>query len=205
MEEIDDFDLVIQSRSKISNVFWAVFDIDTGKVTGIYPGSSADDQRYKIEIDPEIVSLINKGQLHLSNCFVDVSQQSLQIVNATSLIKIDDILHRVPERKWSTDSVFDVYIKYNKQTDQLTLSLADYLGGTEQTTDKTRKNISWLDDTNINLIVSDYNDPNVIYYLLSLRLKDMIGQEKVFKNIKIQGEFSVYTRRIFKKYILEKI
>ena len=114
MEEIDDFDLVIQSQSKISNVFWAVFDINTGKVTGIYPGSSADNQRYKIEIDPEIVSLINTGELHLSNCFVDVSQQSLQIVNATSLIKIDDILHRVPERKWSTDTVFDVYIKYNK-------------------------------------------------------------------------------------------
>lgn len=204
MEELDDFDIIVHQYQQIKNVFWAVFDPNTGVVMGIYPNSSADEFSNKVKINDDVVEAINRGEIQLKQCFVNVDQTEVQISDSNSLIKIDDILHRIIEKKWSEDEDFDVLVQYDKEHQTLKLSLAEYLGGTAiSNTKKIKRQLDWAGDTKITLIISDYNDPNVLYYFISLRIDDLIGKEKIIENLKLPEYFSVYTRRIFKNYILD--
>jgi hypothetical protein len=38
---------------------------------------------------------------------------------------------------------------------------------------------------------------------LSLTIADLINQNKIFKNIQLDKQFSIYTRRLFKNYVME--
>lgn len=203
MEEIDDFEAVIRQH-EINNVFWAVFDGDTGKVLGIYPDSSADQFLNKIEIEKKTAELIQSGNIKLTNCFINLDESELVILESNSLVKIDDVLHRVIEHTWAPHNDADLYIHYSRIDNTLTLSLADYLGGTKALNNKKiLKKINRDNTTAITLIASSYNDPNEFYYLLSLDLNELIDNDKIFLNICLPEKFSIYTRRLFKHYIME--
>jgi hypothetical protein len=64
-----------------------------------------------------------------------------------------------------------------------------------------QRRIVWDGDTEMNFFITDYNDPNVLYEIVSVKIKDLIGKSKTFKNIDCK-QFSVYTRRLFKNYIM---
>jgi len=53
-------------------------------------------------------------------------------------------------------------------------------------------------------LVTDYNDPNVLLHMLSIRAGDITENTKLF-TLDLPNRFSVYTRRIFDKYIFETI
>jgi hypothetical protein len=53
----------------------------------------------------------------------------------------------------------------------------------------------------MNFFITDYNDPNVLFEIVSVRIKDLVGKSKIFKNIEYK-KFSVYTRRLFKNYVI---
>jgi hypothetical protein len=67
---------------------------------------------------------------------------------------------------------------------------------------KYSKNIIWDGDTEMIFLVTDYNDPNVLMQMISIRVGDITENTKSF-NIELPNKFSVYTRRIFDKYIFE--
>ena len=52
------------------------------------------------------------------------------------------------------------------------------------------------------LLITDYNDPNVLYTMITLTVADLVEQKKIFENIELPERFSIYTRRIFKNYVL---
>ena len=54
----------------------------------------------------------------------------------------------------------------------------------------------------MSFLITDYNDPNILYKMVSLTVSDLVEKKKIFKDIELPDRFSVYTRRIFKNYVL---
>ena len=66
-----------------------------------------------------------------------------------------------------------------------------------------KRAVKWDGDTEIHFLMTDYNDPNVLYKMLSFKISDLIGNSKIYKNFELPLNFSIYTRRVFKNYVLE--
>jgi hypothetical protein len=190
MEEVIDFDQWYQTHN-IEIEYWAVYDPETGKVKGIYPNQSADSFEHKIKVDQETGEAIGSGKISLANCYIDFESDTLEIIEIKSLIKIDDVLHRIIDSRWadSKDPDLTISVKDNN----LIFSLSDKV--------KSKKRIHYNGDTIMDFYITEYNDPNILFEKFSIQLNQLIDEEKSFQ-IKLPQKFSVYTRRIFKKYIL---
>ena len=66
---------------------------------------------------------------------------------------------------------------------------------------KPRK-ILWDGDTSLNFFITDYNDPNLLFQIVYVKINDLIGKSYIVKNIDYNA-FSVYTRRLFKNYVIK--
>lgn len=203
MEEVIDFDEWLASRKEVELVYWAVYDTDTGIVKGIYPGSSADSFENKIAIDTELALSIQEGTTQLSSCFVDLTADVLEISQVKNLTTIDDILHRVVEASWSKETNNDIFIDYYQHEGKLEVSMSAKFQGTRKTESTAGRKIHWNTSTEMLILITDYNDPNVVYYMLSLTIAELINQNKVFENINLNSRFSIYTRRLFKNYVMD--
>ncbi len=190
MEEVMDFDQWYLNH-KIVVEYWAVYDPETGKVKGVYPNESADAYEHKIKIDTEIAEAIGSGKILLSNCFIDFDSDTLEITEVKSLLKIDDVLHRIVEQQWSNIEDPDVTVILTK--DNLCFTLSEKAKG--------KKRIHYNGDTLMDFYVTEYNDPTILLKKVTIKLDDLINQDKIFQ-VNIPGRFSVFTRRVFKKYVL---
>jgi hypothetical protein len=149
----------------------------------------------KIKIDDEIATAIATGVENLFSYKVDIPTKKLVKLNkfsTHSLVKIDDILHRVIDKKWSNIQDSDITILHNTKNNTLTFSMSD----------KYSNNIIWDGATEMIFLITDYNDPNVLIHMLSIRAGDITENTKSF-TLDLPTRFSVYTRRIFDKYIFE--
>lgn len=190
MEELMDFDEWVKVAQQIKIQYWAKYDPTTGKVIGIYPGTSADNIEYKIEIDEEIAESILNGSTSIFNCHVDLDEGKLEIVEVKSLTKIDDVLHRVVDSKWSNIVDPDIIITNSNNIISVILN-EKYRKG---------KKIFWDGETEMDFFITDYNDPNILHNMFTVKLSKLL--EKDFSiEISAPIKFSVYTRRLFKKYI----
>lgn len=181
----------------------AVFDIESGKVISVGPSISFKDVRNRIEIDKEIAEDILTAKIQISNCFVDKDSASLEIVEHKSIRKIDDVLHRIPLQKFSIIESSDLFIVYNKNSRQLKFELSMELGGNKNTRTGRKRNIYWNGDTVMTFYLTKYNDPHWIFNTFDVKIEQLTGKSKVFKNLQIPEKFSIFTRRIFKNYSLE--
>ena len=204
MEETVDFDEYIKNQTILETVYWAVYDPTTGGILGIYPNNTADDFSNKLQISNDLAESIIEGKIQFASCFVNVTSTELEIIESQSLRKIDDILHRVIDKQWAISKDADIVITYFQKTKNLTVSMTERFYGTQKSKISTSiRKIDWKGSTEILLLVTDYNDPNVLYYTLSLKVNDLIGKNVTFKNIEVPQKFSIYTRRVFKNYVLE--
>lgn len=190
MEEVMDFDQWYLNH-KIEIVYWAVYDPETGKVRGIYPNESADAFNYKIKIDNEMGEAISEGKISLTNCYIDFESDTLEITEIKSLLKIDDVLHRIANSRW--ENIENPELTITLTNEELKFSLSDNAKG--------KKRIHYSGDTVMNFYITEYNDPNLLLEKISIQIDELIKDEKSF-NINLPERFSIYTRRIFKKYIL---
>lgn len=190
MEEVMDFDQWYLNH-KIEIVYWAVYDPETGKVKGIYPNESADAFNYKIKIDNEMGEAISEGKISLTNCYIDFESDTLEITEIKSLLKIDDVLHRIANSRW--ENIENPELTITLTNEELKFSLSDNAKG--------KKRIHYSGDTVMNFYITEYNDPNLLLEKISIQIDELIKDEKSF-NINLPERFSIYTRRIFKKYIL---
>jgi hypothetical protein len=205
MEEIIDFDEWIKNFKKPDPVYWAVYDLDTGKVSGIYPNDTADRFSNKVKIDNEVAESIQKGEISLHRCYIESSSGDLEIVEEQSLKKIDDVLHRVIDTQWTDELESDVYIVHDTEKKSLIVELSERYNGTRKSTVTAKRKIHWNGDTEVSLLVTDYNDPNIVHHILHFKINELVGQHKEFKNLEFPSNYSIYTRRLFKKYIFEKL
>ena len=193
-QELMDFDEWIKRPVNQTIEYYVTFN-DDGALIGVYPSHAVLDVTNKIKIDDEIAIAIATGVENLFSYRVDVPTKKLVKLNkfsTHSLVKIDDILHRVIDKKWTNIQDSDITILHNAKNNTLTFSMSE----------KYSNNIIWDGATEMIFLVTDYNDPNVLIHMLSIRAGDITENTKSF-TLDLPTRFSVYTRRIFDKYIFE--
>jgi hypothetical protein len=109
------------------------------------------------------------------------------------LVTIDDVLHRIIDENWSDIENPDITVVYNNKEKQLEFSINTCYNG-----------LILSGDTEMTFHVTEYNDPNIMKQLVTFRVGDLLEGSKIFKT-DVDGKFSVYTRRIFEKYVFRSI
>ena len=99
-QELMDFDEWIKRPVNQTIEYYVTFN-DDGALIGVYPSHAVLDVTNKIKIDDEIAIAIATGVENLFSYRVDVPTKKLVKLNkfsTHSLVKIDDILHRVIDK-----------------------------------------------------------------------------------------------------------
>lgn len=200
-KELIDFDEWIKHQQSIEVKYWAVFN-DDGAVTGIYPDKILINNENKILIDTDIAEKIQEGVILLHHCYVDVLKKKFFITEEVK--KQDNVLHRVPDRRWENKEYFDFYIEYYSSEQRVNIALTERFSGTRKSNESAEKSKVFNDrQVEVLLYFTDYNDPNILFYSIRVSLGDLYESEKSFNNIELPNKFSVYTRRYFDDYVLE--
>jgi hypothetical protein len=194
MEEVIDFDTWIKNYIPQEIEFYAIYDPESYQVIGIYPEVAAAEKTYKIKIDKDLAEDIQNGIVKMNSCFVDVEAQELQIIEQTGIRKIDDIIHRIIENKFSNISKPDIIVTYNQSMQNITFAMSKTL--------RSRK-IKWPAGTVMQFLVTSYNDPHIVFQTLTINLEELHQQDQIISYTGTDNRFSVYTRRLFKNYIFE--
>jgi hypothetical protein len=196
MEQMIDFDKWFESFIQKEIEYYAIYDPKTSAVTGVYPDHAASNIDHKIKIDKEIAESIFDGKISLTSCFVDVVDDRLELIQVSSLVKIDDILHRIPDIEYVSATDPDISIKFLSDKNLIAIQLSTKLK---------KKSIRWGGDTKLKFIVCSYNDPHLFYQIIDLTLDQLFVDDFVIPYTGPNSRFSVFTARIFKNYIFEKI
>ena len=134
MEEIIDLEKLILEIEFPKLVYVAVYDPHTGEITSVGPSYSFPDALHTVEIDQATAELIIEGKIRLTSCFIDIRENKLEIAEIKSMFKIDDVLHRIVEKKWSDVERPDVFITYNRKEETLKFQLTEEFYGTKKNT-----------------------------------------------------------------------
>ena len=183
----------------------ATFDPNTGRVISVGPSVAFRDEVHKLVIDTETALSIIEGKILLSMCSVNLLEQILEVTQVRHIFRIDNLLHRVIDIKYSKFNNIDMYITNNG--DEFVFELSENHGGTRKTdipNKKQKQTLLWNGETVLNFFVTDYNDPNVLYQNIEFPLSDLSKHKVVVKKDRnLPKDFSVYTRRLFKNYVIE--
>jgi hypothetical protein len=203
MEQVD-FDEWLKNFKPVKPKYFAVYDPESGSVESIWPESGLENKKNTIELDDETAQLITEGKLSLNNCFVDFESGEFQIAEIKVLNKIDDVLHRVIEKKWSAaENEEDFFITYDDQNKNLRFELSSRYNGTHISTSGSKRKIRWDGSTVMTFLITDYNDPNYVYQTIKIKIDDLINNFKEFTIVDVPNRFSVYTKRLFPNYVMD--
>lgn len=185
----------------------AVYDPKTGKVTSIGPTLAYTNETYKVDVKAEIALDVIEGRTKITSCFVDQETQELEVVKVRNAYKIDNVIHRVPISRYSDVEKPDLYVTYLSSTKRLKFELTEELYGTKKRPKKfqpvKQKRAAWAGDTTLTFFITHYNDPHAIIEVIEFAINDLIGSSKIIKNIEVPEKFSIFTRRIFKNYVMD--
>lgn len=203
MEEID-FNQDLQEE-KIK--YGAVFDPDSGRVKSVGPAWALQEKTNIVEIDKEIAKEIILGNEPMSNYVVDLRHKKLEIRKKISVATIDDLVHRIIEKKWTKKDYFDIFLVYSRKKDTLTIQMTEEFRGTRKLPKKyksiKKRDVLWEGDLDLYFYITDYNDPNILYDFVTFKINDLVGNTVCFSKLKVPDKFSVYTKRIFENYVIE--
>ncbi len=99
----------------------------------------------------------------------------------------------------------DVYVCFSPNTSVLTVSLHKKWGGLYGNLRKNQKTtkVVWSGDTVLDFLITKKNDPNVIYGKFLCYIDDLVGSTVKYTLPFESKSFSIYTKRVMKKYALE--
>jgi hypothetical protein len=202
MEEIINFDDWLSNYVPEPVKYVAVYDPFTGFVTSIGPSTSFPDDVHKLFIDEETASAVISGEISINKCVVNVSAGVLEIVEVKNAFTLDDVLHRITSTRYAKFEP-DILLTYNSKNKNLKIQMSDKYGGTlKNSTVKAQLRPIRESETTMTFLITEYNDPNLLYQVNSVKLSDLVGKNKIIKNINYEN-FSVFTRRLFKNYVIE--
>lgn len=202
MEELIDFDEWMANYKPVPLEYVATFDPKTGKVISVGPSNAFVNENYKIPLDIETAESILNGEILIHNCLINMDSNLLEISEIKNLRKLDDVLHRIISKDYFVGDKIDFYITYDSKKQELKFQLSNEYGGTKKNKSTIKREIIWHGDTEMKFYITDYNDPNLIFEIISVKINELKGKTKVIKDISYSN-FSVYTRRLFKNYIIE--
>jgi hypothetical protein len=193
--DLPPFDQWIKTVEILEETYFFEYDAD-GNVVALHPGPISDQAKNKIQIDNSIALAIYDQGETLRHYKVDVISGRVikaSLASITGLRKIDDILHRVIDKRWTNITKPDISIEYNRQESLLTFNINPLL-----------KTMEWQGEQEMIFLITEYNDPNVLHEMISFNVNELVKypQRVVLKQ---QDKFSVYTRRIFETYTYEDI
>ena len=191
--DLAPFDEWIKTLEVPKETYFFEFDAD-GNVIALHPGSSVDHIKNKIQVDLDVALGIYERGETLRHYKVDVISGRVIKVNLasiTGLTKIDDVLHRVVDKKWSNVLKPDVSIEYSREDALLTFKINPLL-----------KTIEWQGDQDMVFLITEYNDPNVLREMINFNVNELVKYPQRF-TLALPEKFSIYTRRIFDKYTYE--
>lgn len=191
---LKDFEEWVKTIPVVEIKYYAVFDPSTGKVSGIYPDHSLPAGNNKIEVEQEIAQSVLDGITTLNSYVVDIEDGKLNFVEIKSLTKIDDVLHRIIDERWSTIDDPDVILTSNFKQNTIKIELSKKFYDSRK--------IYWDGNTEMSFLFTEYNDPNGLYEIVSFTINDLFENRLLEVPLVLPEEFSVYTRRIFKQYIV---
>jgi hypothetical protein len=191
--DLAPFDEWIKTLEVPEETYFFEFDLD-GNVIALHPGPSVDHIKNIIQVDLDVaLGIYDRGET-LRHYKVDVVSGRVIKVNLasiTGLTKIDDVLHRVIDKKWSKISKPDISIEYDRADALLTFKINPLL-----------KTIEWQGDQDMIFLITEYNDPNVLQEMINFNVNELVKYPQRF-NLTLPEKFSIYTRRIFDKYTYE--
>jgi hypothetical protein len=191
--DLAPFDEWIKTLEVPEETYFFEFDLD-GNVIALHPGPAVDHIKNKIQVDLDVaLGIYDRGET-LRHYKVDVISGRVIKVNLasiTGLTKIDDVLHRIIDKKWSKISKPDVSIEYARADALLTFKINPLL-----------KTIEWQGDQDMIFLITEYNDPNVLQEMISFNVNELVKYPQRF-TLTLPEKFSIYTRRIFDKYTYE--
>ena len=191
--DLAPFDEWIKTLELPEETYFFEFDLD-GNVVALHPGPTVDHIKNKIQVDLDVALGIYERGETLRHYKVDVISGKVIKVNLasiTGLTKIDDVLHRVIDKKWSKISKPDISIEYARTDAVLTFKINPLL-----------KNIEWQGDQDMVFLITEYNDPNVLREMINFNVNELVKYPQRF-TLALPEKFSIYTRRIFDKYTYE--
>lgn len=206
MEEVD-YDWLFEPIEIPETKYVAVFDLDTGKVLGVGPEVAYAEKENKIEIDAQLAESIITNEISIHDCFIDFYDFKLEIKQVKSLYKIDDVLHRVSLKDFLEDRDADIFVVYNRDEKIFKIELTERFHGSRPVIDRSnlkKQRMEWRGNVIMTFYLTSYNDPNILYEKIDIRISDLL-KDSYKKKIDLPENFSVFTRRLFKKYILEII
>lgn len=192
MEEVIDFDEWLKNYTPPEIGYWAIFNPDNGEVIGIYPDSAAKDKTNKLQIDKELAEDIMNGVIRMNTCYVDLDSDKIEIIEKYGLRKIDDIMHRIPNARFHKIENPDLLIEYESKTRKLTFSMSESIKN---------KKVYWIDETSVSFLITAYNNPYHVYQTVVCSLDDLKTSPMSFIINTDNQRFSIFTRRLFKKYL----
>jgi hypothetical protein len=192
MEEIK----ISQSFSIAEIKHYAIYDVHTRQVIGVYPEASAKNLTNKVLIDREQTENFFDGILPMHTCYVEEVDGILEVVQTQVIKKIDDILHRIPDKEFSNVEDTELLIQFNVNSKKIIFSLSSKM--------KLRK-VKWNNDVEARFVISKYNDPYNFFQIIQFKINDLYNSDLVFDYLGNDTSFSIFTSRIFKKNIIEKI
>ena len=193
--DLAPFDEWIKTIEVPEETYFFEFD-NEGNVIALHPGFSVNNIKNKIQVELDIALGIYERGDTLRHYKVDIVSGKLIKVNLasiTGLNKIDDVLHRVVDKRWSNITKPDIDIEYHRQELVLTFKINPLL-----------KTIEWQGDQDMIFLITEYNDPNVLKEMISFNVNELVKYPHRFK-LELSQKFSIYTRRIFDKYTYEDI
>ncbi len=189
--------------------YFVEYDPISGAIIKVGPDHAFENVHYKIEIDKEIALDMILGKITISSYQVDLLKNKFILSENKSVIKIDDILHRVTEDKWATYDYPDLFLTYVKKDNSIKLEMSEKFFGTKKIPKKFhpfgKKRIHWNGETTMIFHITSYNDPTIVYEFFKISVDDLFEKSHtvILKN-KIDEDFSIFTRRIFENYGLIK-
>lgn len=207
MEESLDIFKIFNISEPPTTKYYAEYDPVTGNILKVGPEHALSLCQHTIAIEEEIALSIIKGEIFLSNCGVDIIENKFILFEKRNVVKIDDLLHRIIDIKYSNDDRPYIFLTYNKKNNSIKVEMTELYLGTKKWPKKYKKvepkKVHWDGDTKLNFLVTAYNDPTILYETFSLSINDLVENSVTVKlSSKIENEFSVFTRRIFKSYAM---
>jgi hypothetical protein len=189
------FDEWIKTLEAPEETYFFEFDND-GNVIALHPGQTVSGIKNKIQVDNSIALAIYESGETLRHYKVDIVSGrviKVNLSNITGLHKIDNVLHRVIDKRWSNITKPDIAIEYDKEELLLTFKINPLL-----------KTVEWQGDQDMVFLITEYNDPNILQEMISFNVNDLVKYPQRIK-VDLPKKFSIYTRRIFDKYTYEDI